>query len=152
MHTVSTTSLWNFELLMYNKHSRKNCKCHKSIIQVLLMLVLPSAHEAKSGVKQLIQFCPSINPQTSVYDRGATWFQLNVTFWTLIGKRTCSLVVLWLWIWPDRACSMRSETMLFLLSVWQSDKIENHSKQETCYFWQRHKGHKQQARRTHVTC
>ena len=61
-------------------------------------------------------FTLSVCLQTSVYDRGTTSFQLNVMFWTFIGKQICNLAVFRLWICPECACAERSEIIFFWLS------------------------------------
>ena len=64
-------------------------------------------------------------------------FEWNVIFWTWIGtwigRQVCHFTVLCLWIHPNCTCAERSEITL-LLYVWQSNKIENHYKQETYCF------------------
>ena len=50
--------------------------------------------ECKLGLSKW--FTSSVCWQTSVYDRGMTWFQLNVIFLTQIGTWTCSLAGRWL--------------------------------------------------------
>ena len=90
---------------------------------------LPLAHEAKSQVKQLVHLYPSVYKRP-VYNRNTTWFQLNIIFWTQIEKQTCHVTLLWLWIWPDRTCAEERDNTL-TPSAYPSNKIENHSKQET---------------------
>ena len=61
--------------------------------------------------------------------------------------------VLSLQICSDRGvCREERDTYLLRLPVWQSNRIEDHAKQETYCFEGRYKGHKQQARITNATC
>ena len=113
------SSLWHHMVAWSTGKTVQNFSalgCQLSGVPPLIDIVVSSRALSKKGSSAIGSPCLCVCSQTSVYDRGPTWFQSNVIFWTRIGKRTCSLVVLWLWICTNHACQGKSE-IFFLVCL-----------------------------------